>query len=36
VPPENVSAGRRALFVLGSLGRFAWLEARHQMRRGSQ
>ena len=33
VPPEGISSGRRALFVLGSLGRFAFLEARHQLRR---
>jgi predicted ester cyclase len=29
VPPEGVSSGRRAAFVLGSLFRFAFLEARH-------
>jgi predicted ester cyclase len=29
VPPEGISSGRRAAFVLGSLFRFAFLEARH-------
>jgi predicted ester cyclase len=29
VPPEGVSSARRAAFVLGSLFRFAYLEARH-------
>jgi predicted ester cyclase len=31
VPPEGVSSGKRAAFVLGSLFRFAYLEARHQI-----
>jgi predicted ester cyclase len=31
VPPEGISSGRRAAFVLGSLFRFAYLEARHQI-----
>jgi predicted ester cyclase len=34
VPPEGVSSGKRAAFVLGSLFRFAYLEARHQITRG--
>jgi predicted ester cyclase len=29
VPPEGISSARRAAFVLGSLFRFAFLEARH-------
>lgn len=41
VPPEGVSSPRRAAFVLGSLFRFAYLEARHgitgrKRRRGDQ
>ena len=32
VAPEGLSSGRTALFVLGSLGRIAFLEARHQIR----
>jgi steroid delta-isomerase-like uncharacterized protein len=31
VPPEVMSAGGRALFVLGSLFRMAYLEARHAL-----
>jgi ketosteroid isomerase-like protein len=31
VPPEGVSSGHRAAFVLGSLFRFAFLEARHKI-----
>jgi predicted ester cyclase len=34
VPPEGVSSGKRAAFVLGSLFRFAFLEAKHQITRG--
>jgi hypothetical protein len=30
VPPEGVSSGKRAAFVVGSLFRFAYLEAKHQ------
>lgn len=29
MPPEGISSARRAAFVLGSLGRFAYLEAKH-------
>jgi SnoaL-like polyketide cyclase len=36
VPPEGVSSGRRAAFVLGSLFRFAFLEARHQITGGGR
>ena len=36
VPPEGVSSGRRAAFVLGSLFRFAYLEARHQITGGGR
>jgi predicted ester cyclase len=32
VAPEDLSSARTALFVLGSLGRIAFLEARHQIR----
>jgi len=32
VAPEDLSSGRTALFVLGSLGRIAFLEAKHQIR----
>lgn len=41
MPPEGISSARRGAFVLGSVGRFAVLEARHQLlgrfrgRRGS-
>jgi predicted ester cyclase len=31
VPPEGISSAGRAAFVLGSLFRFAYLEARHQI-----
>jgi predicted ester cyclase len=31
VPPEGVSSGKRAAFVVGSLFRFAYLEAKHQI-----
>jgi predicted ester cyclase len=34
VPPEGVSSGKRAAFVLGSLFRFAYLEAKHQITSG--
>ena len=32
VPPDELSSGRRALFVIGSLFRFAKLEAQHALR----
>jgi hypothetical protein len=32
VPPEEISTAGRAFFVLGSLPRFAFLEARHGFR----
>jgi predicted ester cyclase len=31
VPPEGVSSGKRAAFVVGSLFRFGYLEAKHQI-----
>ena len=36
VPPEGISSAHRAAFVLGSLFRFAYLEARHQITGGGR